>query len=125
MFQKYHITSATFLSGMITLGILCVRTKNSEWLTWEKILSGTIHSKELYTVYRNDFSGMQDMNDTCQKITHIKMIDRGFTVMYTVKPHAPTPTQTNKQTNRWVSIHSLLTCTKFNWHLTFRNLTTA
>jgi len=49
-----------------------------------------MHSKELYTVYRNDFSGMQDMNDTCDKKIHTKMI-RGFTVMYTVT-HARTRT---------------------------------
>jgi len=30
---------------------------------------------------------MQDMNETCEKITHTEMIDRGFTGMYTVKPH--------------------------------------
>jgi len=39
------------------------------------------------------------MNDTCEKITHTKMIDRGFTVMYTVKPHTHTHTHTNKQTD--------------------------
>lgn len=47
---------------------------------------------------------MQDMNDTCEKITHTKIIDRGFTVMYTVKPHAHAHTHTHTE----MGVHTLI-----------------
>jgi len=37
-FQKHHITVASFIWEIIFLGILWVRTKNSEWLTQENTL---------------------------------------------------------------------------------------
>jgi hypothetical protein len=51
------------------------------------------------------------MNDTCEKIAHKEMTDRGFTVMYTVQPHhvsTCTHTQTRTHTHTQTGVHTLI-----------------
>jgi hypothetical protein len=53
------------------------------------------------------------MNDTCENITHAEMIDRGFTAMYTVKPHHAcvrlrARTHTHTHTHTQTGVHTLI-----------------
>jgi len=69
---------------------------------------------------------MQDMNDTCEEITHNEMIEVSLScIQWNPIMFARTHARAHTHTQKRVSIHSFPTCAKFDWHLTFRNLTTA
>ena len=75
---KLLLCFAIFFSEMIILGIMSVRTRNSEWLMWENdTLSNYISNIIIHCSFGT--TSQQYLQET----THVGMKDRGYTILQT------------------------------------------